>query len=243
MRRWFFFSLALVASCLADAAEDWSQGWDGEVASSYVRRGIERAGPSIAPEVWLKNDNWTLRAWAALPAERASRTELGASAGYSYTWDSGAKIEFALAKFHFGGAVSGQPAQTTEATAALSFSVGPGRLRVGYTRDLQRRADIGEVAFAGEYALKRWGAFLNYRFYAGTIAADDVLPEGSTLKVADAYSYYGLDLTLPYRVGGQWVLTPGLHGAGTEGARPFWSPNSAAPGGKIWASLSVSYEF
>lgn len=245
MRASFSFAFCLMAVPLIAADGEWTRGASVTVESKLVRRGIERAGASMSPAVWFTDDAWNLGARAAVPFEKASRSELTLNAGYAHTLQSGVKLGAEIAHFRFGDAPTGHPSQTTEVAAFFSFSAGPGRTIVNFTRDVERRADISELSYAGEYPLKAWGAFLNYRFHIGLVAADDVLPRLAVpgARVADSFTYHGIDLTLPYRIGGQTIITAGAHYAGTNGARPFWSPSGASASAKVWLSLAASYEF
>lgn len=243
MRRLLVFVGCLVAARLAAADGEWTRTVDATVESKFVRRGIERAGASVLPAAWLTNDAWKFGAWVNFPFEDARWREFGASAGYTHAFDSGAKLGLAIAHYHLGEAYAGHPAHTGEVAVSFSMPAGPGRATASVTRDVNRRADIGELSYAGEYALKNWGAFLHYRFYVGSVEADDVLPQLAAPRVADSYTFHGVDLTLPYRVGGQTILTAGMHYAGTNGARWFWSSNGASTGAKMWLSLAASYEF
>jgi hypothetical protein len=245
MRAAFSFVFCLVVMPLIAADGDWTRGAAATIQSKFVRRGIERAGASVSPAIEFTDDTWSLGAQAAVPFENAGRSQFDLSVGYAHALDSGAKLGFEVGHFRFGNATMGHPSQTTEFAALLSFSAGPGRTTMRFGRDVERRTDIGELSYAGEYALKAWGAFLNYHLYIGSVAADDVLPRrlASVPRIADSYTYHGIDLTLPYRVGGQTIVTAGVHYAGTDGARPFWSPSGASPGAKVWLSLATSYEF
>lgn len=243
MRRLLVLATCLLAARLAAAEGEWTRTVDATVRSKFVRRGIERDGAAAMPAAWLTNETWKLGAWANFPFENARWHELGASIGYTHAFDSGAKLGLEVVHYYLGEAYEGHPAHTGEVTVSFSATAGPGRATASVTRDVNRRADIGELSYAGEYALKNWGAFLNYRFYVGSVEADDVLPQLPAPRAGDSYTYHGVDLTLPYRVGGQTIVTAGAHYAGTNGARPFWSPNRASTGAKIWFSLAASYEF
>lgn len=235
------FPLAVARIIAADG--EWTRVVESSVDSKYVRRGIERAEASVRPAAWLGNEAWRLGAWVDYPLEEARWHEVGMTAGYAHTCESGVQIGFEVTHFHLGGAEGGHPSHTAEVAASVSWVLGPGRVTASLARDVNRRADLGEVAYAGAYPLSSWGAFLNYRLYVGSVEADDVLPQRSAARVEDSYVYHGLDLTLPYRVGGQTVLTAGLHYASTQGARPFWAPSGAVPKGQAWISLAASYEF
>lgn len=243
MRRLLAFAVCLLAARLAAADGEWTRTADATVESKFVRRGIERAGASVQPAAWLTNETWRLGAWVNLPFQNGRWNELGASVDYTHAFNSGAKLGLEVAHYHLGDAYRGHPAHNGEVTASFSLPAGPGRAVLSLTRDVNRRADIGEISYAGEYALKNWGAFLNYRVYLGAVEADDVLPRLPPPHVEDGYAYHGVDVSLPYRVGGQTIVTAGIHYAGTNGARPLWSPNEASTGAKIWLSLAASYEF
>lgn len=243
MRRLLVFALCSLAARLAAADGEWTRTMDATIESKFVRRGVELAGASVRPGAWIANETWKLGAWVNFPFEDGRWRELGVSAAYTHAFESGSSLGLEIAHYHWGNARDGHPAHDGEVTASLSLPAGPGRAGVKLSRDVNRRADIGELSYAGEYALKNWGAFLNYRIYAGSVEADDVLPQRAAPRVADSYTYHGVDLTLPYRIGGQTIVTAGVHYAGTNGARPFWSPNGASIGAKIWLSLAASYEF
>lgn len=238
-----FFAYCLAAVPLLAADGDWTRQADVSVDSKLMRRGIERAGATVTPVVRLADGSWKFAAQLAMPFEAASRSELGLSAGYTYATESGVSCGWEVAHFQFGDAPLGHASRATELTVSLSLPAGPGRLVASFTHEVDQGANIGELSYAGEYALKSWGAFLNYRVYLGSVRAEDALPDLLAPRVGDSYAYHGLDLTLPYRIGGQTVLSAGVHYAGTNGARPFWSPGEASPGGKVWVSLAASYEF
>lgn len=245
MRAPFSFAFCLLAVPLIAADGEWMRGAEAKLESKLVQRGIERAGASVSPAVWFTDETWSLGAHAAVPFEKPSRSEFTVNAGYLHALESGRKFGVEVAHLRLGDDRNGHPSQTTEFAGFLSFPSGPGRTTLRIARDVERRADVGELSYAGEYALKTWGAFLNYRLYAGSVSADDVLPQtvGAAPRAADSYSYHGIDLSLPYRVGGQTIVTAGIHYAGTNGARPFWSPSGTSSGVKVWLSLAASYEF
>ncbi|MBX3736949.1 MAG: hypothetical protein KF715_09690 [Candidatus Didemnitutus sp.] len=244
MRRLIALVLALFAARLGAADGEWTRSVDGTIESKFVRRGIERAGASVRQGAWLANEEWKFGAWVNVPFTARRWSEFGVLAAYTHTFgESGPTLGLQVTHYHLADAYEGHPAHAGEVAASFSFPAGPGRVTASVTRDVSRRADMGELGYGGEYALKDWGAFLNYRLYVGAVEADNVLPELGGPRIEDSYSYHGIDLTLPYRIGGQTVVTAGLHYAGTDGARPFWSPGEASPGGKIWFSLAASYEF
>jgi hypothetical protein len=243
MRRAFILLLLAPIMRLMAADGEWTRTIETTVASRDVQRGIERAKASVRPAGWLTDETWRFGTWLNLPVENTRGREFAVLAGYTHTFGSDVRAGLEVTHYFLGDTRDGHPSHTGEVAAIFSLPAGPARLGASVARDVNRRADIGELSYAGEYALKNWGAFLHYRFYVGAVEADDVLPQRSAPRIEDSYTYHGVDLAVPYRIGGQTVLTAGVHYAGTTGARPFWSPIGARPGDKVWFTLAASREF
>lgn len=232
-----------IASAAGPFDEEWTRRIEAKGLTRFVQHGIERAGGSVQPAAWLVSESWKLGTWTNFPLNDTRSHEFALVAAYTHQLENGASIELDVTHAHLRDARAGHPGHTAELSLILSHAAGPGRIEWIYLRDVKRQADLGEVAYAGEWALQALGAFLNYRAYLGAKSAADVLPNLPGAKVADSYAYFGADLTVPYRVGGSTVVTAGLHYAGTHGQRPFWSPVNARVGGRWWATLAATYEF
>ena len=245
IRAAFLLLLALpgVASAAWPFDEEWTRRIEAKALTRFVQHGVERADESVQPTAWLVSESLKLGTWINFPLSDTRSHEFALAAAYTHRFENGIAIEFDVTHYHLRDARAGHPGHTAELSLIFSRPVGPGRVEATYLRDVKRQADLGEVAYAGEWALKSLGAFLNYRAYLGAKSAADVLPNLPGRKIADSYTYFGADLTVPYRVGGATVVTAGVHYAGTQGQRPFWSPIGARPGSKLWATLAATYEF
>lgn len=245
MRRPLFL-LCWVVPVLARAAwpfdGEWTRTVEARADAKFVHHGIERAGPSVRPAAWLETEGLRLGSWMTFPLDDTRSHEFALVANVWHTFSTGTKLELDVTHYHLRDARDGHPGHTAELTLTVAHPCGPGRIEASYLRDVNRDAELGELAYAGEWALKSWGAFLHYRVYAGNKSAHDVLPHLRP-AVRDAYSYHGADLSVPYRIGGETVVTAGVHFAGTVGARPFWSPIRAASGAKFWVSLVATHTF
>jgi hypothetical protein len=247
----FLVRCAVLLSCLVSTAVcaaspfdlEWTRRVELTGLTHFVRHGVERAEGSLQPGAWLVSETLELGTWTNFPLNDTRSHELALVGRYTVKFDTGAALAFELTHFHLRDARNGHPGHTAELGASFAQPAGPGRLVVGYLRDVKREADVVQLAYEGEWALKSWGGFLNYRAHVGTKAGRDVLPNLPGPAVADSYTFFGADLTLPYRIGGQTILTAGVHYAGTVGQRRLWSPVAASPGGRAWATLAATYEF
>ena len=222
---------------------DWRRTVEGRAVSRFVHHGVERAPESLQPRAWLENDRLRLGTWTSFPANDTRSHEFALVAAARHEWGGGAAVEAEVTHYHLRDARNGHPGHTAELTLAVSHRAGPGRVSVAVLHDVKRRAELLRLAYAGELALTRLGAFLRYRFEVGTKAARDVLPNLPGPRVGDAYRYADLSLEVPYRVAESWVVTVGGSASVTRGQRPFWSPTGASAGPKVAASLGVAFEF
>lgn len=221
---------------------EWTRTIEARADSRFVHHGIERAGPSVRPAAWLETEGLRLGSWMTFPVDDTRSHEFALVANAWHTFSTGTKVEFDVTHYHLRDARDGHPGHTAELTLTIAQPIGPGRVEASYLRDVNREGEVGELAYAGEWPLKTLGAFMHYRFYVGAKSARDVLPHLRP-AVRDGYSFHGADFSVPYRIGGETVVTAGLHFAGTVGARPFWSPVRASSGAKVWCSLAASRSF
>ena len=238
----FLFAPVLAVAAWPGDAE-WTARVEGRGLTRFVHHGVERAAESLQPSAWLESESLKLGTWMNFPVSDTRSHEFALVAAYTHRFEQGPEFRLDVTHYHLRDARNGHPGHTAELTVSLGQPAGPGRAVVRYTRDVKRQADVAELAYEGEWALKSLGAFLHYRAYLGAKHARNVLPNLTGAKIADGYAFHGLDLTLPYRVGGSTMLTAGLHYAGTQGQRPYWSPVAARVGAKVWATLGATYEF
>lgn len=237
------FALPVIASAAWPFDEEWTRRVEAKGLTRLVRHGVERAEGSVQPAAWLVSESLTFGTWANFPLGDTRSHEFALAAAYTHRFENGTAVEFDVTHYHLRHARAGHPGYTVEFSLSLSRPVGPGRIEAIYLRDVKRQADLAEIAYGGEWALKSLGAFLNYRAYLGRMDAADVLPNLPGPQVGDSFTYFGADLTVPYRIGGATVVTAGIHYTGTRGQRPFWSPLNARVGGKLSVTLAATYEF
>lgn len=223
--------------------DDWTRSLEAKLATKHVEHGVVRAEAGMQPGVRFSSGTLSFAAWMYRPFEQDQGREQTGAVGWSREFAGGLKLEVEGRRRAVRNPAPGHARRITEFSLRLARPCGPGRIEALYLRDVQRRADLGELAFAGERPLPSWGAFLHYRLFAGARASRDILPARSGGCVADAYTYHGAGVSLPYRVGGSMVVTAQADYTGTRGQRPFWSPLPARSGGGFSLSLAATYEF
>lgn len=191
----------------------------------------------------VSNGVLALGAETNFPFDKNQSRELALLARYSRELNEALTLSGEVTHRVVQDAPAGHPGRATEFALLLAHRLGPGRIEAAYRREAKRQADLGELAYAGEWPLRSLGAFLHYRFFAGARSARDVLPGRAGPRMEDSYSYHGVGFALPYRVGGSALVTAGADYVGTRGQRPFWSPLSRRSGGAVALSLAATYEF
>lgn len=251
MRRAFsLLALSLSAFVVAAAA-----AWDDELAPQFEAgfstraavRGLEQAREGSFASLRVEGESFRADvSWHQ--SFRRGDEHLG-TLGFGYdVWKGSESSALALLVTHrrFGEAEGrGRGVEhTTEVGVRLTATpVGAFVPSLAYFRDLRRDADIVEGRVSREFALTRWGAFLNTSFFAGWIDASDVVPGRNAPSVSDGYAYWGADARLPYRVGERTMIVLAAHVSAADGASGAWSPRPHASRTRAGLSLSLTYDF
>ncbi len=114
---------------------------------------------------------------------------------------------------------------------------------VAYHRDIRLQADLAEIRLARSFALTNLGAFLEWSAFAGWIDAADARPDAAGAAVRDAFSYYGAEARLPYRIGERTMVVVTGRISGAIGNAAFWSPTARHGGTRAGVDLSVTFDF
>lgn len=227
--------------------------WDDEpqvavevgARSRVLHRGVDLGGPTAGADLeWKSGRARAQAAWG----EAFRSGEIGSgSIGGAYHWELGEGFELAAVATHrrFAVARTGFGRRhSTEAGLALQRSLPTGPvLGLEVRHDVRLRAHYTELRLAGSLALTRLGAFLEWKAFAGWVAADDVLPDAVGPRRSDAYGYAGADFRVPYRVGERLQIVASAGISGTHGASVDWSPRRRADGWRTALGLAVRLDF
>lgn len=241
--------LLVLAPALVATAADWEDepqlAFEAGLVSRVLSRGVDLAGTSATAELGFAHGSWRGRAaWSApFSSGEAGIGHLGAN--YTWRWNDRFSIVATAAHQRFAGAPAGFGRRHgTEAGLALRRSLPRGSaLVLDLRHDFRLRAQITELRLDGSTALTRFGAFLEWRVFAGWVDAENIQPDAAGPRRGDAHGYAGADFRLPYRVGErlQIVATAGF--SGTRGAHRDWSSRGRSDGWQSALGLAVRLDF
>jgi hypothetical protein len=215
------------------------------VASRYVQRGVERSTTAWQAGVNGSVDGWRGQFWSNRPFEGAEPRELQSSLGHVWIPTRAITLEaFGTHFWYVDPITKGAAAHSFEGSVFMGWNRSDGwRPGVSLSYDIRYRSRAMEASLAYVVALKSWGTFLESRAYAGQLAGDDVLPDTIGAAVRDRYSYFGLDVRLPYRITAATELAVEANFAGTVGQSRLWSPVNRGEGPRAWATFVMRLGF
>lgn len=220
-------------------------GASAGVASRYVRRGVERSSAAWQTSFDGAYGGWRGRLGFTQTLDSVNQQELQSSLGYVWPTKGALAIEASGTHFWYVDTpLKGGAAHSFEAAVRLNWrSTQAVRPSLEFAYDIRYRSRVVEASLAYDLALVDWGTFLEWRAYLGSLAAEDVLPDATSGAVRDSYSYYGLDVRLPYRVSWHTTLAVQASLAGTANQASVWSPIGRGTGTRGWAGVSVRFDY
>ena len=246
--------LVQTGSLTAMTAEEASSRWQSDdlslvtttnVASRNVHRGVERSSAAWQAGLDVALYGWRGRLWYSDPFKSTEPGELRSSLRYVWALTKTVTVEASGTHFwYIDEYAKGAASHSFESALQLSWDIGGG-LRFGLetSYDIRLRSLGIEASTSYDIALKKWGAFLECRLYAGNFAGKDILPDTTSETTRDAYTYWGADVRLPYRIGAHTTIVAEAHLAETHGQAQAWSPLLQGSGTRGWLSLGASFDF
>lgn len=233
------------ASPLSAQDDELTLGATAGASSRYVRRGVERSSAAWQTAFDGAYSGWRGRLWFTQPVDSANQQELQSSLGYVWPTKRALAIEASGTHFWYVDTpLKGGAAHSFEAAVRLNWRATQAvRPSLEFAYDIRYRSRVVEASLAYDLALLDWGTFLEWRAYLGSLAAEDVLPDATSGGVRDSYTYYGLDVRLPYRVSWHTTVAAQASIAGTTNQASEWSPIGRGSGMRGWVSISVIFAF
>jgi uncharacterized protein (TIGR02001 family) len=216
---------------------------DFTYASEYVFRGVKQAGNSFQPSVELTSGGFNAGVWTSQPVTRHENNEVDVYAGYDYKVNSALKLEGVATSYNYFEAGGGQTKDTWEVGAGATYTVSGFSPSLYLYHDFRRDADIAVAAVGYSVPLEAIGASLDTNIYGGSVSARDMFPDGAGPNIKNAYTYYGFDLTIPYKLSKNATVSVGGHYATTRNAYGVDTPLGIVSDRNYWFTAGVSIAF
>lgn len=212
--------------------------------SSYVFRGIERAGDSAQATVELNRNAFRAGLWANQPLRAGDPDEFNLNAAYAWEATGELTLEASAAYTWFGGVPGGGVERSFEVGLVAKCAPIQGFMpSLGYHHDFYFQADTAEASLARSIALPRFGAFLELNFFAGWVSGSDWRPDAPGPRRQDDYGYWGGEVHLPYRIGPHMVVVAGVHYAANFNRSLVNGGFGRSSDRNLWLSLGVNLDF
>jgi len=203
-------SVLIIAALMAglslradEAKSSYSVTLDFPYTTKYVFRGVELARQSIQPSVELGVGNFTAGIWTNQPLVDNTDNEIDFYAGYSTALSSGWSLDTGVCLYYYPelDASSGADTSTWEPYVGITGSVGsfsPG-VYVYYDLTLKNLTVEGQLGYS--IPLEPAGASLDFSLNLGRVDPD----------VGDAYTYYSIGASVPFKLSESGTLTLGVN--------------------------------
>lgn len=209
---------------------------DFSYASEYIYRGIERSDAAFQPSVEVAVGDTYAGIWTNQPLLRNQNNEIDLYAGYKWQTSDALSFEVLGTYYWYPEASGGATKHTWEGGIGGTFTTGGVSTSVYYYYDFTLEASTLQGSVGYSFPLTDIGSSLDFSIYAGTVDADDFLPD-SGATVSEKYSYWGVDLSIPYKLNDTATFTLGAHYA-KNSSLPAGTPDS-----NLWwtAGLTVGF--
>jgi len=231
--------LIAIAATLARARAQesgYSVTTDFAYASDYVFRGVEQADDSVQPSVEVSYRDGYLGVWMNQPLKSHEHNEIDVYGGYRYTFNKAVSLEAVATYYGYPQANGFQTRQSYELGAGATYTFRGIGFSAYLYRDFKLNATTEQVSVNYSVALQSLGTSLDFNGFLGSVRADNWLPD-APFTVKESYNYYGLNVTLPYKIGAKTDVALGLHWAHNDGLPRSFSDDH------LWWSLSATHGF
>ncbi|HEU5081285.1 MAG TPA: TorF family putative porin [Opitutaceae bacterium] len=232
--------LAALAATLAARAQDqrstYSVTADFTYTSDYVFRGIRQTDDAIQPSVEVAYDDFYVGFWTNQPIKRHQDDELDFYGGYKYKLTPDLSVEAVGTYYWYPEAKGGLTKYSYEGGVGATYTLRGISTSVYYYHDFKLRAETVQGSIGYSFPLEAIGASLDFSLTAGTMSARDWLPN-SGARVRESYNYYGVDVSVPYKLSDKATVTIGGHWAKNQNLPDAFDDNT------IWwtAGLTVGF--
>lgn len=219
-----------------DPKSSYSVTTDFTYTSEYVFRGVKAADDSFQPSVEVTVQDFYFGLWTNQPIEKHQDNEIDLYAGYKYKLNESLSFEAVGTYYWYPEAKGFATRDSYEAGIGATYTVRGVSASVYYYHDFTLKANTIQGSVGYSYPLEAIGASLDVTGFFGTVDSDDLAPD-SPSEVHESYNYYGVDVSVPYKLSEKASFTLGGH----------WAHNDNLPAGAdddhLWWTAGVTVGF
>lgn len=208
----------------APAAPSYSITTDFTYTGKYVFRGVQLAKGAFQPSVKLTAGDFYASIWASLPANRGYELEIDYTAGYGVKLSDQWAVDSGLTVYTYPGLGGGADKATFEPFVGLNGTFG------SFTTGTYAYYDFTLEAFTAQEAL-------GYSIAVNDKASVNLLGTFGHVSpdAGSSYNYYGVGLTVPYKLSNRATITGGLQWASHD--------ISGVDDNHFWGTIGFNYVF
>jgi uncharacterized protein (TIGR02001 family) len=215
---------------------------DFSYTSDYVFRGLKSAGNSFQPSIEVASGEFNAGLWTNQPITKNENDEVDLYAGYRWNLNSRFVVEGAATYYWYPEARSslGQTGDTYELSAGASYDMAPLTPSLFYYHDFRLKADTLQAAVGHKMPLGGVSAAtFETSVFAGSVHMKDAAPDAAGAPINESYSYYGLDVSIPYKLATNATFTVAGHYVRNRNV----VPTAGTPKEKTWFSAGITIGF
>ncbi|HWA08161.1 MAG TPA: hypothetical protein VG838_01710 [Opitutaceae bacterium] len=222
---------------------DYSITADFTYASEYIFRGVENAQNSFQPSVEFTKGDFNLDLWTNQPVTRHENNEIDLSGSYGYKVSNALKLEGVVTSYNYPEAGRGATKDSIEGGLGATYTIAGLSPSLYYYHDFRLNSDTVQGAVGYSLPLEAIGASVDTSIYAGTVNTRDTAPDSSAAAVQDAYNYYGVDVSVPYKLNKNATWTVAVHYAENQNLAGVGGPFGTLGRRNLWVTTGITIGF
>lgn len=235
----------MATAALAAAAEPkpaYTVTTDFTYSSDYVFRGLKTAGNSFQASVEAASGDFNAGLWTNQPITKNENDEIDLYAGYRWNVNSRFSVEGAGTYYWYPEARSsaGETKDSSELSLGASYDMAPLTPSLFYYHDFRLKSDTLQASIGHRMPLGSVSAAtFETSVFAGSVRFKDLMPDAPGAAIGESYTYYGVDLSIPYKLATNATFTVAGHYAKNEGV----PAGSGIPKDKTWFTAGITIGF
>lgn len=214
------------ASLAADTApaSSYSVTADFPYTTKYVFRGFQYAEGAFQPSVKVTSGDFYAGVWMSAPVDKGYELEIDYYLGYGFKLQDGWSLDAGVTAYSYPGLNGGGDKLTWEPYLGLNGTVGAVGTATYAYYDLTLKAFTVQETLSYSIPVDDKTS-LNFAATLGHVSPD----------VGDNYLYYGLGVTVPYKLTDKATVTVGAQYADHD--------MDGTDGNHFWGTLGFTYAF